>query len=72
MTITVDATGSFFQAIKLPDGTTLTKRLFVYIGMIASDSIKSTPIFQMVTDSHNKDSIAAWLKMVNSSKEPAT
>lgn len=62
VTITVDATGSFFQAIKLPDGTTLTKRLFVYIGMIASDSIKSTPIFQMVTDSHNKDSIAAWLK----------
>lgn len=62
VTITIDATGSFFHPIKLPDGSTLTKRLFLYVCMLTSKTIKSQAIFQMIADTHTADSISSWLK----------
>lgn len=63
ITITIDATGSFFEKVCLPDGTTVTKRLFLYVGLITGNAkLKSVPIFQMVTDSHSDETILIWLK----------
>lgn len=65
-TITVDATGSIFKAVALPNGTTITKRLFLYQGlMTCHKSLRSVPIFQMITDSHSHVSISNWLKVWN-------
>lgn len=62
-TLTIDATGSFFETIKLPNGTSATKRLFLYVGLLTSnDKLKSVPVFQMVTDSHSEQSILHWLR----------
>lgn len=62
VTVTIDATGSFFKQISLPNGTVVTKRMFLYVGLItANEKLKSVPIFQMVTDSHSQQSITAWL-----------
>lgn len=63
VTITIDATGSFFKNIILPDGSIATKRLFLYAGIVtANEKFKSVPIFQMVSDSHSQRTISAWLE----------
>lgn len=63
VTLTINATGSFFETIYLPDRTQLTKRLFLYVGLITgNDKLKSVPVLQMVTDSHSQESILHWLK----------
>lgn len=62
VTMTVDATGSFFRTLKLPDGSLLTKRMFLYVAMVTSSTIKSTAICQLITDNHTTDSILSWLK----------
>jgi hypothetical protein len=65
-TITIDATGSIFKAVSLPNGATITKRLFLYQGLITCDkNLRSVPIFQMVTDSHSHVSICNWLRIWN-------
>lgn len=62
VTVTIDATGSFFETMRLPDGTKLTKRLFLYAGLITANlKLKSVPVLQMVTDAHDKNSILHWL-----------
>lgn len=63
VTLTVDATGSFFETIYLPDRTPLTKKMFLYAGLITgNEKLKSVPAFQMVTDSHSQDTILYCLK----------
>jgi hypothetical protein len=71
VTLTVDATGSFYETIYLPDRTPLTKRMFLYAGLITgNEKLKSVPSFQMITDSHSQDTILLclkkWLAFVNS------
>ncbi|KAH9634044.1 hypothetical protein HF086_001246 [Spodoptera exigua] len=62
VTVTIDATGSFFQTMRLADGTKITKRLFLYAGLITGNlKLKSVPVLQMVTDAHGKQSILYWL-----------
>jgi hypothetical protein len=62
VTITIDATGSFFETMRLSDGTQITKRLFLYVGLVtANPKFKSVPVLQMVTDAHSKESILHWI-----------
>jgi hypothetical protein len=67
VTITLDATGSFFEAICLPDGTSVTKTLFLYTVLTkANVNLKSATVCQMVTDSHSSkpilDGLQKWLQ----------
>jgi hypothetical protein len=63
VTVTVNATGSLFEPIYLPNRTQLTKKLFLYVGLVtANEKFKSVPVFQMITDSHSQDTILLWLR----------
>lgn len=50
VTMTFNATWSFFKALRLPDGTPITKTLFLYAGLIpANNNIKSVPVVLMIS-----------------------
>lgn len=61
LTITLDATGSIFQPLKLPNGYELSKRLFLYVIILINQFDVCVPLCQMITDSHDTASVSAWL-----------
>lgn len=62
ITLTVDATGSIFVPVTLPDKKKFTKTFYLYVVLLTANSnYKSVPVGQMITDSHSLQSIANWL-----------